>query len=189
MALFGGVDFRHPLMATKNFAIATLLNLYDAAAVSIDVLAGQAARFGDPPFMAVWWNSTDYGRPSNDPYVEVVKVTAIAGDTLTIVRGQEGTLASAKNAFGKAYRIYEPLTAGMWDGLVRIHPFDTLAAMTAAAAEKLVDTHLFLMRGLAVKYDGGYRLYIYDAGSTAAADDYSVVQPTNGAGRLHLLFG
>lgn len=105
-------------MATKNFAIATVLHPYDAAATEVVLVGGHSARFGTPPFPAVWYNATDYGRPSDDPGVEVVTVTAIDGDTLTITRGQEGTLASAKNTAGKSYRIYQTLTAAMWDDLL-----------------------------------------------------------------------
>jgi hypothetical protein len=65
--------------------------------------------------MAVWWNATDYPRPSDDPAVEIVRVTAIVGDTLTIERGQEGMAATAKNASGKTYQIYQTITAAMWD--------------------------------------------------------------------------
>lgn len=102
---------------TRNFAIGTVLHPYDAAAAEIVLVGGHAARFGTPPFQAVWYNATDYGRPSDDPGVEVVTVTAIDGDTLTITRGQEGTTASAKSIAGKSYRIYQTLTAAMWDEL------------------------------------------------------------------------
>jgi hypothetical protein len=132
-------------MAVKNFAIATVLNPYDAAAVSIVVAAGQAARFGDTPFQAVWWNSTDYGRPSDDPNVEVVTVTAIAGDTLSITRAQEGTAASAKNLSGKVYRIYQTLSAKMWNDLLLAAarlPANPTAQVGIAAVNGTAETFL-----------------------------------------------
>ncbi len=108
-------------MPTRNFAIATVLHPYGSGDTSIVLQAGQAAKFGSTPFMAVWWNATDYARPSDDPAVEIVRVTAIAGDTLTIERGQEGTAASAKNAAGKTYQLYQTITAAMWDRLADQH--------------------------------------------------------------------
>lgn len=97
--------------AFKNFAKATVSTGYDAAATSIDLTAGHGARFASVPFNAVWWNSTDYPDPSDDPNVEVVRVTAIASDTLTITRAQEGTSATTKNAAGKTYKLLAGLTA------------------------------------------------------------------------------
>lgn len=40
---------------------------------------------------------TNYPDPSDDPYVEIVRVTGISTDTLTVTRAQEGTSASNKN--------------------------------------------------------------------------------------------
>lgn len=63
------------------------------------------------PFNATWWNSTDYPDPSDDPSREVVRVTAIATNTLTITRAQESTSATAKNTAGKVYLLVAGLTA------------------------------------------------------------------------------
>lgn len=96
----------------KNFAKATVSTTYDASATSIVLTTGHGARFPTQiPFNVVWYNSTDYGDPSDDPNVEIVRVTAISTDTLTVVRGQEGTSASTKNTASKTYKMIAGLLA------------------------------------------------------------------------------
>lgn len=96
----------------KNFAKATVSTTYDSSATSIVLTTGHAARLPTAlPFNVVWWNSTDYPDPSDDANVEIVRVTAIATDTLTVVRGQEGTSASTKNTGGKTYKMIATLLA------------------------------------------------------------------------------
>jgi hypothetical protein len=56
-------------------------------------------------FNLVWYNSTDYPDPSDDPLVEIVRCTTRSVDTLTITRAQEGTSASNKNISGKIYKM------------------------------------------------------------------------------------
>lgn len=72
---------------------------------------GHGAKFPAAPFNAVWWNSTDYSDSSDDPNVEVIRVTAISTDTLTVTRGQEGITATTKNTGGKTYKISQSFTA------------------------------------------------------------------------------
>lgn len=97
--------------AAKNFAKATLSQGYESTATSVDVLTGEGARFPAVPFNAVWWNATDFPDPSDDPIVEVVRVTGITSDTLTITRAQEGTAAEDHNLAGKTYKMIAGLTA------------------------------------------------------------------------------
>jgi len=63
----------------------------------------------------VWWNWTDFGDPSDDPNVEIIRVTARSTDTLTIVRGQEGTTAQDHNTAGKTYKLALTFTKLMKD--------------------------------------------------------------------------
>lgn len=95
----------------KNFAKVTVSTGYNSAATSIVLSSGGGAKLPIPPFNVVWWNSTDYADPSDDPNVEVVRVTGISTDTLTVVRAQEGTSASSKNTGGKTYLMIAGLTA------------------------------------------------------------------------------
>ena len=80
------------LDAVKNFAKGAVSAGYDSLATSIVLASGDGARFPDPSsdggVNVVWWNSTDYGDPSDDPNREIVRVTARTTDTLTITRAQ-----------------------------------------------------------------------------------------------------
>lgn len=96
--------------ARKNFARGTLSTGYDDAATSIALASGHGARFPAVPFNATWFNATDYPNPADDPNVEIVRVTNIATDTLTVTRAQEGTAASTKNAGGKTYKLVAGIT-------------------------------------------------------------------------------
>jgi hypothetical protein len=95
----------------KNFAKVTVSTGYDAAATSIALTAGHGTKLPAAPFNATYWNSTDYPDPSDDPNVEIVRVTAIASDTLTVTRAQESTSASTKNTASKTYKMIAGLTA------------------------------------------------------------------------------
>lgn len=101
--------------AVKNFAIATVSQGYDASATSIVLASGGGARFPAVPFNACWWDATNYPNPADDPKREIVRVTAITTDTLTITRGQEvslgGLAASTKNTAAATYKIAAMLTA------------------------------------------------------------------------------
>jgi hypothetical protein len=55
----------------------------------------------------------DYPNPANDPNVEIVRVTNVSTDTLTITRGQEGTSAANHNTGGKTYSLVLGITAKM----------------------------------------------------------------------------
>lgn len=99
----------------KNFAKVTVSTTYDADDTSIVLSAGHGARLPNPgassvpgtgagtAFNLVWWDSTSYPDPSDDPQVEIVRCTARTTDTLTITRAQESTSASAKDTGGSIY--------------------------------------------------------------------------------------
>jgi hypothetical protein len=101
------------LDSAANLIKVQLSQGYDQNAVSVALVAGQGARLPAAPFNVTWWNFTDYPDPSDDPNVEIVRVTARATDTLTVTRAQEGTSASTKNASGKAYKMILGITAKM----------------------------------------------------------------------------
>jgi len=97
--------------AFKNFAKATVSTGYDASATSIVLSGGHGSRLPAAPFNATWYNSTDYADPTDDPNVEIVRVTAKATDTLTVTRAEEGTTATTKNTATKSYKLIAGLTA------------------------------------------------------------------------------
>lgn len=75
----------------RNFAKVTVdAQGYDDVETVVNLITGNGARLPTVPFNAVWWNSTDYPDPADDPFVEIVRVTAIATDALTVARGEEG---------------------------------------------------------------------------------------------------
>lgn len=98
--------------AFTNFAKARVSTGYASGATSIILATGGGARFTQAlPFNATWWNSSDYPDPADDPNREIVTVTGLSSNTLTIARGQEGTTASAKNITGKTYTLVAGITA------------------------------------------------------------------------------
>ncbi len=104
-----------------NFAKVTLSTGYDAAALSVVLSGGDGAKLPDPSasgaFNLVWWNSTDYADPSDDPSVEIVRCTARTTDTLTITRAQESTGAVTHNTGGKTYKMILSITKKMIDDI------------------------------------------------------------------------
>lgn len=118
------------LPPVTNFAKVTVNTGYDSTATSIVLLSGHGAKLPSTfPFPLVWWNATDFGSPEDDPLVEIISVTARSTDTLTVIRGQDGTAASNHNTAGKTYRMILTLTKGMWDQIQT----DLTSAIGAAA--------------------------------------------------------
>lgn len=110
------------LDATKNFAKATVSTGYDASATSIVLTTNHGANLpaiatAADQYNLVWWNATDFADPSDDPNVEIVRVTARSTDTLTVTRAQEGTTAKTHNSVGKTYKMALCLTDKMIDDL------------------------------------------------------------------------
>jgi len=95
----------------KNFAKVAVSTGYSSSATSIVLNAGNGALLPTAPFNATWWDWTDYADPSDDPNVEIVRVTLISTDTLTVTRAQESTTATAKNISGKTYKMVAGITA------------------------------------------------------------------------------
>jgi len=105
------------LDSRKNFVTAQLAAGYSDNAVSIDLESTLGDLFPDPsvqPYNLVWWNSSDYANPAEDPNVEIVRVTAKSTDTLTVVRGQESTSATSKNTSNSVYTVILAPTAKMF---------------------------------------------------------------------------
>jgi hypothetical protein len=101
------------LDSVANFVQVQASTGYSSAATSIALQSGQGSKLPAAPFNLIWWNSTDYPNPANDPNVEIARVTAISGDTITITRAQESTTATSKNTAGKTYSLVLGITAKM----------------------------------------------------------------------------
>jgi hypothetical protein len=107
----------------SNNAYGTLAANITAAATTITLTAGQGARF--PALGANEWAWATLSNAADTK--EIVKITARAGDTLTVVRGQDGTTA---NAYLTGDRLdMRPCAAAMNDKV------DTDALTTALAAK------------------------------------------------------
>ena len=104
-----------------NFGKVTVSTGYSNSDTSIALSSGDGAKLPAPAvngaFNLIWWNSTDYGDPADDPSVEIVRCTARSTDTLTVTRAQEGTSATAKNTGGKTYKMILGLTKKTIDDL------------------------------------------------------------------------
>lgn len=104
------------LDSVANFAQVQASTGYGAGATSIILQSAQGAKLPNPAsgaYNLIWWNSTDYPNPANDPKVEIVRVTAKSSDTITVTRAQEGTTATSKNTASKGYTLVLGITAKM----------------------------------------------------------------------------
>ena len=97
-----------------NFKKVTVSTGYNNTATSIVLSTGQGAELPDPSgdnYNVVWYDSTNYPDPADDPNVEIVRVTAKSTDTLTVTRNQESSGASNKNNADATYKMILPTTA------------------------------------------------------------------------------
>jgi hypothetical protein len=78
--------------ALKNLAysLVDIPPVTPTVGTSLSVTAGTGSRFPTPPFNATVWPTGTNPTPAN---AEIVRVTAVTTDTLTIVRQAEGTSA------------------------------------------------------------------------------------------------
>jgi hypothetical protein len=113
------------LDSVANFIQLQASTGYSSAATSIVLQTGQGATLPAAPFNLIWWDSTTYPNPANDPNVEIVRVTTIVGDTLTITRAQESTSATNKNTVNKTYSLILGITAKMITDIGALIPSGT----------------------------------------------------------------
>jgi len=101
-----------------NWGKAIVSGTYDDTAITVVLNSGHGSRFPSTfPFRLEWYNATDFPDPADDPNREIVHVTNRVTDTLTVVRGAEGSGASTKNASGKVYRMILGYTKEMHEEL------------------------------------------------------------------------
>jgi hypothetical protein len=105
----------------KNFIKIAIPTGYTSGITSVVLSAGDGAKLPQPSidgaFNLVWYNSTDYSDPSDDPNVEIIRCTARVDDTLTITRGQEGTIDVNHNSIGKIYKFILSFTKKNYDDI------------------------------------------------------------------------
>ena len=127
-----------------NFGKVTVSAGYDSADTSIDLSAGDGAKLPDPSadgeFNLVWFNSSDYKDPADDPNVEIIRVTGISSDTLTIERAQEDTTAKDHNLASKTYLMFLSITKKMIDDIPdNFLKLDQTTPQTIASGIPLLD--------------------------------------------------
>jgi hypothetical protein len=130
----------------KNFAKGIVSTGYDAAATTIVLATNEGSKFpsfAGNPYNVVWWNSTDFADPADDPTAEIVRVTARTGDSLTVTRGQESTSASTHQASGKVYKMALCVSRKMIDDIEAVTTGLTKCAFMAKAtsAQSLPTTY------------------------------------------------
>lgn len=107
---------------TINFGKVTVSIGYDASATSIILSTGDGAKLPSTfSYNLVWWDSTVYSDPTDDPNVEIVRVTNRSGDTLTVTRAQEGTSTTTKNTTDSTYLMILTPTKKMLDDIDTQH--------------------------------------------------------------------
>jgi hypothetical protein len=92
----------------RNKARVTVAAGYDQAATSVSLVSGETSKLpasSEGAFNMIWWNATDYPDPIDDPNYEIVRVTLVVGNVLTITRAQEATAAATHNSVSKNYRM------------------------------------------------------------------------------------
>ena len=163
----------------KNFAKATVSTGYDASATSVVLTAGHGALLPTAPFNAVWYDWTSYYDPADDPKKEIIRVTAVSTDTLTVTRAQEGTSASTKNDVGKTYRIASGITAKTLntDILQTVYPVGCIYTSTAST-----NPNTLFGFGSWSAFGAGRVLVSLDSGDTS----FDTVEETGGA-KTHTL--
>lgn len=76
----------------KNNAKSTIVGAISDIATSVTV--SDASEFPiTPEFVLTIWDKSTYPDPTDDPNAEIVNITGIAGNILTIQRAQENTIA------------------------------------------------------------------------------------------------
>lgn len=155
---------------TVNFGRVTVSQGYDDAATSIALVSGDGAVLPDPStdgeFNLVWWDSTNFPNPTDDPNVEIVRVTAKSTDTLTVTRAQEGTSASTKNTAGATYQMILSFTKKSYDQLL-----DSPASSTDNAI---------------VRFDGTGGDTVQDSGVIINDSDEVGINETSPLAQLHI---
>jgi hypothetical protein len=131
----------------KNLAKVTVSTTYGTGDTSIVLSGGDGSKLPDPStegaFNLVWWNSTDYADPSDDPKVEIVRCTVRSTDTLTVTRAQESTIASTKNNAACTYKMSLTVTKKTITDIISTFLNSKITSVTSASYN-VVDTDHYI---------------------------------------------
>lgn len=115
------------LLLFSNRAVTTIAGAISTGATSVNLAAGTGTMFPHPG--AGQYFILTFVSQSSATVYEIVNVTAVSGDTLTIVRGQEGTAALAWNAGDTAANYW---TAASANAMVQVAQLQQQAGNYAA---------------------------------------------------------
>ncbi len=128
-----------------NFGKVTVSTGYTSTDTTITLTTGDGSKLPNPvpsgSFNLVWFNNSTYSDPADDPYVEIVRCIARVGDTLTLMRAQEGTGVTpnltgyAHDTVGKIYKMVLSPTKKTIDDI-------------QTESQSKVDTHSLLSTGI-----------------------------------------
>ena len=116
----------------KNFAKVVVSGIYGTTETQVTLRTGDGTKLPTVSFNNTWWNSSVYNDPSDDPNVEIVRCTNIAGDLLTITRAQESTTASSKNTPNAVYRMIAGFTAKSFNIDIPAIPSSSLSSVSGS---------------------------------------------------------
>ena len=159
----------------KNFAKGIVSTGYNASATTIVLATNEGNKFpsfAGNPFNVVWWNSTDFADPADDPTAEIVRVTGRTGDSLTVTRGQEGTSAVTHNSGSKVYKMALCLTKKMIDDIEAVTTSLTKSAFLAKAD---ATSGVITPSWIKIEYHE-----VYDPGSCYDNSQHAFVAPKTG---------
>ena len=182
-----------------NFGKVTVSPIGYTTETAIALLADHGTRLPDPsplvdgPFNLVWYNSSQYADPADDPNVEIVRCIIKAVDSIVIDRGQENTSISNKNSVGDTYKMILAPTKKMFtdipiDAQSRVNSsVGTHAALTTGVhgagastietitgSQAKVDAHKDLTTGV---HGAGASTIETIAGSQSKVDTYAALTP------------
>jgi len=103
----------------KNFVRVNVDGTHTDTDTEISIEADDIDELPDPDdgeYNLVWWDTTEFNLPENDPNTEIVRATSIDNDdnVLTVERGREDTGASSKDTEDRSYQMIMAPTAKMF---------------------------------------------------------------------------
>jgi len=120
----------------RNFININLASGIASTDLEMTLVAGGGAQLPDPStegaFNLELYDKSVYYIPKDDPNREIVRVTAIVGNVLTIVRAQEGTADVNHNTGGSTYSVVMSITKKDWDD-VETGKFNSMERVVSVA--------------------------------------------------------
>lgn len=91
-----------------NFVKVTVLGAYSAPIEGVTLIPGDGLKLPEIPgegyeYNMVYYDSTNYPNPADDPNVEIMRVLGVEEDNVILSPGQEGTTPTDKGTPGATY--------------------------------------------------------------------------------------